>query len=430
VEEKAKRVNICFVNTTDLIGGAERCSFDLHRGLRARGHKTSLVVGRRLSEDPDVYPCHYPMWDAKARTLLHLLGFTDTMLVTPLRVIRQSLFRDADVVNIHNMHGCFWNFWTVPILARSKHVVLTLHDEWLYTGDCVYTYDCDRWQHKCGSCPQMANEFRPDLGGRDLTRFNLELKRAALRVSRPDRVHLVSPSHWLAAQVAKTPLRRFPVSVIPNGVDPGSFQPRDRRQAKASFNVPEDRFCFLFLAANLTDPRKGVARLTAAIQEFGLPQKSVLLLAGRGSEELARTLANPAVISAGYLSGIERISDCYAAADCMLLLSDADNLPYAAIEAAASGCPVIALGVGGIPEVVLDGVTGRILSQSSKPGALSAAMADFAQISPEAWNEMSRRSRIHARQNFSDHSFIQGYEGLFTGIVEKHRSGQLSTTPQ
>ncbi len=411
-------MNICFVNTTDLIGGAERCSFDLHRGLRSIGHKTSLVVGRRLSEDPDVHPCHYPMWDAKARTALHLLGLTDTMLVTPLRVIRRSMFRDADVVNIHNMHGCFWNFWTVPVLTRTKPVVLTLHDEWLYTGDCVYTYDCDRWQRSCGSCPQMSNEFRPDLGGQDLTRLNLHLKRAAMNVSRPERVQLVSPSHWLARQVAKTSLRDFPISVIPNGVDLNSFRPRDRRQAKAAFNVPTDRFCFLFLAANLTDPRKGVGRLTKTLHEFGLPQNSVLLLAGNGSAELARTLSNPGVISVGYLDGVERVADCYAAADCMLLLSEADNLPYSAIEAAASGCPVIALAAGGIPEVVVDGVTGAILKQSSAPDGLNAAMSDFVRMSPEEWNQISHNAREHAGAHFSDRSFVRGYESLFSGIVE------------
>ncbi len=414
-------MNICLVNTTDLIGGAERCSFDLHHGLKALGHKTSLVVGRRLSEDPDVHPCHYPMWDAKARTLLHLLGLTDTMLVTPLRVIRQSMFRDADVVNIHNMHGCFWNFWTVPLLARTKPVVLTLHDEWLYTGDCVYTYDCNRWQGSCGSCPQMANEFRPDLGGRDLTRLNLRVKRAAMNASRPDRIQLVSPSRWLAAQVAKSSLREFPLSVIPNGVDLDRFRPRDRRQAKATFKIPEGCFCFLFLAANLADPRKGVARLTKMILQCGLPQNSVLLLAGNGSDDLTQSLSNPAIISAGYVSGVERIADCYAAADCMLLLSDADNLPYAAIEAAASGCPIIALATGGIPEIVVDGVTGKILSQNSDPADLGSVMSEFARMERETWNQMSHNAREHARQHFSDRSFIRGYESLFNGMVETAR---------
>jgi glycosyltransferase involved in cell wall biosynthesis len=144
----------------------------------------------------------------------------------------------------------------------------------------------------------------------------------------------------------------------------------------------------------------------------------VLLLAGNGSAELARTLSNPGVISVGYLDGVERVADCYAAADCMLLLSEADNLPYSAIEAAASGCPVIALAAGGIPEIVVDGVTGAILNQSSAPDRLNAAMSDFVRMSPEEWNQMSHNAREHAGAHFSDRSFVRGYESLFSGIVE------------
>jgi hypothetical protein len=46
---------ICFVNTHDTVGGAERCSFDLMTGLRARGQEVALVVGRKFSNDPDVF---------------------------------------------------------------------------------------------------------------------------------------------------------------------------------------------------------------------------------------------------------------------------------------------------------------------------------------------------------------------------------------
>ena len=148
---------ICFVNTHDTVGGAERCSFDLMTGLRARGQEVALVVGRKFSNDPDVFQCVYPQWDWRPMAFLNnRVGLTDTTLFTPLRMLTSTAFRCADVVNIHNMHGKYWNFWTLPLEATRKPVVLTLHDEWFLTGDCAYTYRCERWLDHCGSCPQFA----------------------------------------------------------------------------------------------------------------------------------------------------------------------------------------------------------------------------------------------------------------------------------
>ncbi len=427
---KGRKVNLCFVNTTDLIGGAERCSFDLHRALRARGHKSSLIVGRRLSDDPDVHPLQYASIESKAWTVLRNgLGLTETLLLTPFRAIRRHEFRSADVVNIHNMHGCYWNFWTVPVLARSKPVVLTLHDEFLLTGDCVYTYDCDRWMRSCGSCPQLANEIRPVLGGHDLTRVNLSLKRAAMTVSRADHVQIVTPSQWLADRAAKTVLRRFPITVIPNGVDLSVFRPNDRRKSRAILGLPQDQFCFLFFAANLHDPRKGAERLATTVQQFGLPAGSLLVLVGNGSDELRRRLPGVSVMSVGYVAESEKIADLLSAVDCMLLLSEADNLPYTAIEAAACGCPVIAIDVGGIPEEVTDNGNGRLLKRKSSPQDLAAVMQEFVSMDAGQRAKMGQIGRERAEWRFSISTFAGNYEKLFQSLADQQRSRETKGGP-
>jgi glycosyltransferase involved in cell wall biosynthesis len=63
-----------------------------------------------------------------------------------------------------------------------------------------------------------------------------------------------------------------------------------------------------------------------------------------------------------------------AGADAALLSSDWENLPHAVVEALAVGTPVVATAVGGVPEVVQDGVNGLLVSPGS-PDALAAAVA-------------------------------------------------------
>jgi glycosyltransferase involved in cell wall biosynthesis len=415
---------VCFVNTHDIVGGAERCSFDLMTGLRDRGHAVSLVVGRKFSDDPDVYQCVYPAWDWKPRAFLNYrLGLTETTLATPLRwVASHPAFCTADIVNLHNMHGSYWNFWTLPLESWRKPVVLTLHDEWFLTGDCAYTYNCERWLKSCGNCPQFAWEVRPALGGRDFTRANMWLKRAAAKVTRGERLTLVTPSTWLTQRVRSAPhLSRFECVTIPYGIDTDLFQPGNKQKAKARFGLPAEKFCFLFFAHDLSDPRKGVRSLERALEAHGLPANSVLMLAGKGGGELAIKFPELPIVSLGYLREKTEIAACLSAADCMLLLSEADNLPYAGIEAIACGCPLLARDVGGISEIVQPGVSGVLLCVDATPDALAAQMTKFAGMPSAELQALSRRARQFALERFSKDPFLNRYEALFEEQTARHR---------
>lgn len=414
-------MNICFVNTLDLIGGAERCSRELHHGLRARGHRSSLVVGKKLSTDPDTYQCLYPLWDWGPRALLHrFLGLTDATMLTPVRMaLRHHAFRQAQVVNIHNMHGYYWNFWTVPLLTRRVPVVLTLHDEWLLTGDCVYTHGCERWRESCGRCPQIKQDHRPNLGGRDFTRGNLWLKRRALRAAREGRVEVTAPSRWLAERARQSALSRFPIHVIPNGVDLEQFRPRPKPEARAQLGLPPEGFFFLVLATNLNDPRKGMPLLDSMLTRHGLPPGAALLAAGKGGGEFAARHPALQIRALGYLEGADQLAACYSAADALLLLSKADNLPYTALEAAACGCPVIALDAGGVREAARDGLNAMVLPLQTDAPALAFALAQFASLPAERRAEMGTRGRDLAAREFAQQDFLRRYETLFSELAQR-----------
>ena len=65
-----------------------------------------------------------------------------------------------------------------------------------------------------------------------------------------------------------------------------------------------------------------------------------------------------------------------AAAEAMVLSSDWENFPHAAVEALALGTPLIATAVGGVPEIVVDGVNGLLVPPGA-PAALAEAIGRF-----------------------------------------------------
>lgn len=383
-----------------------------------------MIVGRRSGDDPFVVPLRYRPFDWKIRSFVYgRFGLTDTTIMAPLYAcIRLDPLRRADVYNLHNQHGAFWNFWTVPILARRSPVVLTLHDEWLLTGDCAYSYSCERWRSSCGACPQAGAVDPVDrvcIGGGDATWLNLKLKRAMFRCVDPARLVLVSPSRWLALRASESPhLRRFRTVVIPNGVDLDVFRPRESEGERHRLGVSRDEFLVLVVGANLFDRRKNLQLVLDATRSPDWPSDARLLVAGRTTPELERAIAGqPKVSSVGFVADRGELARLLAMVDLVVVPSRAENLPYTAVEAQACGTPVLGSRSGGIPETIEDGASGWLFDPDCSPAELAVRVAEIRALSPEQLRAVRKRARAFAEAHHGLDRFVSSYRMLFQELA-------------
>jgi glycosyltransferase involved in cell wall biosynthesis len=131
---------------------------------------------------------------------------------------------------------------------------------------------------------------------------------------------------------------------------------------------------------------KGQDVVVRALAEPALRERGTFgLLAGEawpGAEDRRRAVIDLAerlgvrdrVIVAGFRDDVEHV---YGAADVIAVPSTApDPLPNAALEAAAAGCAVVASAHGGLPEIIRDGETGRLV-RPGDAGVLAHAIADL-----------------------------------------------------
>jgi glycosyltransferase involved in cell wall biosynthesis len=185
--------------------------------------------------------------------------------------------------------------------------------------------------------------------------------------------------------------------VIPYGLDEKIFRPVERQAARARFELPPDAVCFLFGADNTAEKRKGFGVLTNALRET--LQNSAFreaVSSGRvrflsfGAPRSAVPPEFPAPITAlGRIDSEEQLAALYSVADVFLLPSLEDNLPNVLLESMACGTPVIAHNVGGIPDVVQDGVNG-LLTPPDEPGRFAAAIVRL-------WSDPPSRLKLGAQ---------------------------------
>lgn len=191
--------------------------------------------------------------------------------------------------------------------------------------------------------------------------------------------HVLAISRAVARfAVASQGFRPEQVEVMHNPVDLHRFHPVDaaaRRAAREALGIECDVPVVICVAR--FDPVKGVDLLIQAWPEIAsaIPQ-AVLLLAGDGplrealDQRIRSTGLSTRVRFLGYRSDVESILH---AADLCVVPSRNEGLSLAAMEAMATGLPVVATRVGGLPEVVVDGETG-VLVEPDNPPALASAV--------------------------------------------------------
>ena len=159
---------------------------------------------------------------------------------------------------------------------------------------------------------------------------------------------------------------------------------------------------------------KRVRDVIRVFAEVNREKPSVLVMIGDGpdrpaAEEEARMLGVEGSVS--FLGKLDQIAPLLAAADLFILPSQTESFGLSALEALASGVPVIGTNAGGLPEVIRDGETGVLCGVGDVAGMAAAALSILQD--PARWEAMSRLAAADARQRFSQDAVVEKYEALY-----------------
>jgi glycosyltransferase involved in cell wall biosynthesis len=371
-------LRVVHISAWDNVGGSGRSAYRIHLGLKRRGVQSRMLVGwKGTTGDPDVQRIRSGWLDlldrachrVTERLSLQYLCYPSSMILPWRRWVLE-----ADVIQLYNTHGGYFSHTVLPALSRLRPVVWRLSDMWPMTGHCAYSFGCERWTRGCGACPIL--EDYPALR-RDRTAFLWRMKQ---RIYERSRLTLVAPSRWMAGLAHESALlSRFPVSIIPNGLDTELFQPMPKLLARKHLGLDPDKRYLLFGAHNASESRKGGRLLVEALDRLAAGGNTdlELLVMGRGAERGLGQGRFP-VRSLGEVQDDRLLATAYSAAELFVLPTLADNLPNTVLEAMAGGAPVVATDVAPFNEHITDGVNGLLV-----PAAESRSLPDIFVASAE-----------------------------------------------
>lgn len=418
-------MRIVHVNQSDTIGGAAKAAARIHHALRDEGAESRLLVDNCSHTDPSIVLGAGRFDRLTAPLRARLTSRLTARLHTGNSVAHEpALFSSGSArwlakagTDIIHLHWVSDNMLSVRAIGRLPgKLVWTLHDMWPFCGAEHYSDDT-RWHSGYNAENRPAHE-----SGFDLNRWVWRRKRKAWR--RP--IQIVAPSRWLAGLARESALMSgWPVEVIPNAIDTGTWRPGDRAAARSLLALPEDRRLILFGAmGGDRDPRKGFDLLATALGHLktsGIEHLSLLVF-GRGAEA-AMDLPYP-IHYLGHLRDELSLRLLYVAADMLVVPSRIDNLPNTAMEALACGTPVVAFDVGGMADLVVHGRTGY-LARAGDSADLARGIGKL--LAEPAGSEtsiaMSRAARAHAEAEYAPSVVARRYLEIYRRLLSIPQPG-------
>ena len=419
-------MKILIVSTTDTGGAANAC-LRLHEGLIKNGCDSDVLLSKKQR---NVYRTHvlnpnYTIFQKLYLICLKILKFLKIhnyrskkdkfissrssnleMFSYPnsnYDITKSDLYKEADVVNLH---------WVANFLdyksffkKNKKPVVWTLHDMNPFTGGEHYEELFDGID--TSGKPLKRRKTKKEI---DESEAILEFKKNL--VKGVNNLTAVAPSRWLQYEAAKSDVfRGNKVVHIPYGIDSEIFDLKDKVYSREVFNIPKNKKVILFVSESINNSRKGFVLLEKAFEK--LSSDKILLCAIGNSNNNSNNSEN--VVKLGPIYDERLMALAYSAADLFVIPSLMDNLPNTVLESIMCGTPVVGFEVGGIPDMIENGVNGYLADEISSDSLYTAIMKFFE--FPDLFDREKIRDK--AREKYDLNIQAKSYNELFNKITNQ-----------
>lgn len=227
---------------------------------------------------------------------------------------------------------------------------------------------------------------------------------------------VVALSNDLKREAISLGVKKDKICVIPGGVDTNKFKPGDKYQIRSRLNLPKG--IIILYVGNLIKLKR-VDNLIKICSTLNQHCRFHLLIIGNGPEEenlknLVKHLELKNVSFKGWIK-YDYLEQYMAASDILCLTSISEGLPQCAQEAMACGLPVVAINVGGLPDLVINGIDGQLVKDEIEmKDCLRQLMAK-----PEQIQIMGSNASTYAVNNLSLDVVTKRNEELFESVVNR-----------
>jgi N-acetyl-alpha-D-glucosaminyl L-malate synthase BshA len=379
--EETERVKIG-ITCYPTYGGSGAVATELGIALAAKGHEVHFITYQQPFRLPSFLPrVYFHEVDVGRYPLFEFPPYDLALAVRMHEVVKTH---GLDLLHVHYAIPHATSAWIAREMLREAKsdvkVITTLHG----TDITIVGQD---------------PSFHP------ITKFSIE---------KSDRITAVS--QYLRQQTFNAfGCTACSVDVIYNFIDPAVY---DRAKYPQLLREQLNGGRRVIMHVSNFRPVKRVRDIVRIFAKVRSAVPSVLVMVGDGPDRVdaeaeARALGVDSDVH--FLGKIDVVAPLLAGADLFLLPSQTESFGLSALEALASGAPVVGSNTGGLVEVVKEGVTGA-LCEVGDVDAMAAASIEILS-DRDRWQAMSDEAAADARARFSRDDIVRQYEALYEDAV-------------
>ena len=312
--------------------------------LVSKGIETLVLFGHGDSEADNVIRLSSDLEGKLHNGLGRLTGmngcFSPAATKKAIRLIREF---SPDLVYLGNLHGHYINIYKLYAALREMNIpiVQIMWDEYMMTGACAFSYDCEHYKASCHDCPHKKDY--PISWFFDTSSVLQKKKQEAYR---NQKLCFVGVPYTAEKAASSALLKDFRIHSIDEAVDQKNiFYPRDARGLREKLGIHKDQKIILNVCPYPSTRKGGAYYLELARKCLDHPDNIFVHIGFRGDQSECPSNFIPV----GYIKDQDLLAEYYSMADLFVCTSFAETQPNTCLEAMSCGTPICGFNISGIP---------------------------------------------------------------------------------
>ena len=334
------------INCVFAAGSTGKIVYAIHEYAKKLDDESFVIFGRGpKSTDPHVFR-NTPWIVRKAQSFRsRITGFPYGGCIwgtaRALQIIRKV---NPDIVHIHCMNAYMVNIYRILEYLKKNHIptVLTNHAEFMYTGGCTHTVDCDKWLTGCHTCDKISKEH-PISYFFDRTEKEWILLKHAYEGF--EKLTVCCVSDWVRERACQSPFyAAHPVITVLNGLNTDVFHYTDPSRLRKELGL-EGKKIVVHVTPDFYSVIKGGQHVIEMANRF--PDVEFVIVGSDAKDESIP--ANCHFI--GKITDQALLAQYYSMGDVCLLTSVRETFSMVCAESLCCGTAVVGFKSGG-PELI------------------------------------------------------------------------------
>lgn len=250
-----------------------------------------------------------------------------------------------DIIHLHCMNSYVMNIYEVLDYIKKKRykTILTLHAEFMYTGTCGYSYECEKWKERkgCYDCTQTQKKWLPLI---DSSRLNWNDMVKCFEGF--DNLLLTSVSPWLRERAKESYiLGKYENITILNGINTKVFRYYN------NYDVNKKKKIILHVTANFEAQVKGGTVVREIAKKYLNAKNDTIEIIVVGKTNNKDIPDN--ITTMGPIYDQTELAKLYSLADLTLLTSEKETFSMVCAESLCCGTPVVGFEAGAPEQISL-----------------------------------------------------------------------------